>query len=161
MNQNSHESENEHEMESGIKTEVEAGTEAKAEVICLRPHHGLCLLNFRGKGYSDEFSRNMGRMQEYLTGNPKTMVRITEGADDLCARCPNRRGSACTSEHPPLFDGNVLAKTGFGYGQELTWEKFSQATRPLSLYQLEETCPDCQWLSLCKKIAADYLSSTT
>lgn len=124
----------------------------EAGMVHLRPHHGLCLLNFRGKGYSDDFSRNMAEMQEKLMSNPKTRVCITKGADDLCAQCPNRRGSACSSEHPPLFDANVLRETCFGYGQILTWEELSGATRPLSRNRLEETCPDCEWLSLCKEI---------
>lgn len=124
-------------------------------MVHLRPHHGLCLLNFRGKGYSDDFSRNMAGMQEKLEKNPGTLVCITKGADDLCARCPNRRGSACTSEHPPLFDANVLRMTGFHYGQILPWKAFSGATRPLVRCRLEETCPDCEWLSLCQEIVKD------
>ncbi len=127
----------------------------EAGMVHLRPHHGLCLLNFRGRGYSDDFSRNMTEMQGRLENRPETPVCITKGADDLCAKCPNRRGSACSSEHPPLFDANVLRETGFGYGQVLTWEEFSGATRPLSRYRLEETCPDCEWLSLCKEIVKD------
>ncbi len=123
--------------------------------VRLRPHHGLCLLNFRGKGYSDDFSRNMAGMQEKLEENPEMLVCITKGADDLCARCPNRRGNACTSEHPPLFDTNVLRMTGFHYGQILTWEAFSGATRPLVRCRLEETCPGCEWLSLCQEIVKD------
>ncbi len=121
--------------------------------IHLRPHHGICLLNFIGKGYSDDFSRNMARMQQLLTEKPDTPLILTKGADDLCARCPHRDGSDCTSLHPPLFDENVLRLTGLHYGQVLTWRAFSSLTSPLSLFRLEETCPDCEWLSLCKEIA--------
>ncbi len=122
--------------------------------IHLRPHHGICLLNFIGKGYSDDFSLNMSRMQQLLMEDPETRITITKGADDLCQRCPNRRGSACTSLHPPLFDENVLRLTGLSYGQNVTWGAFSALTSPLSLFHLEETCPNCEWLSLCKEIAA-------
>ena len=123
-------------------------------MIHLRPHHGVCLLNFRGKGYSDEFSRNMAAMQARLMADPETEICITRGADDLCAKCPNRRGEGCTSTHPPLFDENVLRLTGFQYGQRLTWRAFTDATCPISLHRLDEACPDCQWLALCKEIAA-------
>lgn len=128
-------------------------------MIHLRPHHGVCLLNFRGKGYSDGFSQNMAVMQTRLKAHPEEDICITKGADDLCAHCPNRRGSACTSEHPPLFDENVLRMTGLQYGQVLSWKEFSDATRPLSLDRLEETCPDCEWLTLCKEIAAERLKT--
>lgn len=126
-------------------------------MIHLRPHHGVCLLNFRGKGYSDGFSQNMAAMQTRLEAAPETEICITKGADDLCAQCPNRRGNACTSEHPPLFDENVLRMTGLSYGQVLRWQHFSDATRPLSLHRLDECCPDCEWLALCKEIAAERM----
>ena len=128
-------------------------------MVHLRPHHGVCLLNFRGKGYSDAFSQNMAAMQERLFAHPEEDICITKGADDLCAQCPNRRGAACTSEHPPIFDENVLRMTGLSYGQVLTWEDFSEATRPISLYQLEESCLDCEWLELCKSIAAERVQT--
>ncbi len=127
------------------------------EAIQLRPHHGLCLLNFRGAGYSDDFSRNMAAMQKRLQENPETAVRVTKGCDELCGRCPHREGSDCSSEHPPLFDGNVLKLTGIAYGQKLSWRELKERTTPLSLHHLEEACPDCQWLSLCRKIAAERL----
>ena len=123
-------------------------------MIHLRPHHGVCLLNFRGRGYSDEFSRNMAAMQARLMAEPETEICITRGADDLCAKCPNRRGEGCTSAHPPLFDENVLLLTGFQDGQRLTWRTFTDATCPISLHRLDEACPDCQWLALCKELAA-------
>lgn len=125
--------------------------------IHLRPHHGLCLLNFRGDGYSDEFSTNMAAMQKRLFENPQEMVTITKGADDLCSRCPNRRGSACRSEHPPLFDSNVLKAAGIRYGQTMTWQELSGRTDLLRREHLEEMCPDCEWLTLCRSIAFDTL----
>lgn len=126
-------------------------------MIHLRPHHGVCLLNFRGKGYSDAFSSNMTAMQTELMKHPESEICITQGADDLCAKCPNRRGTACTSQHPPCFDENVLRMTGLRYGQVLTWAAFSEATGPISLHRLEEACPGCEWLALCKEIAADRI----
>ena len=139
-------------------TESEAKLEMTQPVVHLRPHHGLCLLNFRGAGYSDGFSRNMAAMQKRVFDNQEITVCVTEGADELCQKCPNRRGKGCTSAHPALFDQNVLTRTGIQYGQEITWREFSAKTRPLVLYELEETCPDCQWLSLCKEIAADTIA---
>lgn len=143
--------------ETEEKTDGRGKKENEAEEISLRPHHGLCLLNFRGKGYSDDFSRNMTAMQELLLRHPETRIRIAEGADDLCARCPNRRGHACSSEHPPLFDANVLRMTGHEAGEVMIWQEFSSATEPLSLYHLDEACPDCEWLSLCHEIARERI----
>lgn len=126
-------------------------------MIHLRPHHGVCLLNYRGKGYSNDFSANMTRMRDLLMGHPDTRIRITRGPDDLCARCPNRRENECESPKPPIFDSNVLRQTGLFYDQILTWKEFSNRTCPLSLYHLEETCPNCEWLELCKRIAKEKI----
>ena len=35
-------------------------------MIRLRPHHGMCLAYFEGKGYSDDFTENMQHMLELL-----------------------------------------------------------------------------------------------
>ena len=125
------------------------------ETLFLRPHHGLCILNFRGHGYSDAFSVHMAETVQKLRDNPKTKIVLTTSCDELCSACPHREGDHCTSKKPPLFDGNVLRETGFSAGQELTWEAFSQKTDPLSLHALEKTCPGCEWLSLCQEIAKE------
>lgn len=122
--------------------------------VSLRPHHGLCLPNFRGNGYSDGFCANMTRMKEKLYKNPRISVRITEGADDLCEHCPNRRGSVCMSGRPAVFDRHVLEQTGISYGDVLTWEKFNSLTHPLIPARLDTICDGCQWLDLCRTISA-------
>ena len=114
------------------------------KVLFLRPHHGLCILNFRGHGYSDAFSVHMAETVQKLKENPQTKVVLTTCCDELCSVCPNREGEHCTSKKPPLFDANVLKETGFAAGQELD---------PLSRHALEKTCPGCEWLSLCREIA--------
>lgn len=44
----------------------------------LRPHHGLCLLNYRGHGYSDAFSVRMEETLRVLTEHPETLIIINE-----------------------------------------------------------------------------------
>lgn len=127
----------------------------RKEAISLRPHHGLCILNFRGHGYSDAFSVHMEEIVRELSDNPETKIVLTERCDELCSVCPNREGDRCTSEKPPLFDRNVLRETGFVKGQELTWKAFSKKTDPLSRHALERICPGCEWLSLCREIAGE------
>ena len=56
------------------------------EAYPIRPHHGLCLAFFRGKGYSEEFVENMTRMQKALEAN--AAVCLTEKTDGICAACP-------------------------------------------------------------------------
>ena len=53
----------------------------------IRPHHGLCSLFFEGKGYSGGFVRHMADVLAQLGQNP--VIRLAEGADELCGCCPN------------------------------------------------------------------------
>ncbi len=55
----------------------------------IRPHHLLCLQFFEGKGYSDDFVRQMAEIHRTLNKeNPQ--INIVEGVDDICKKCPNR-----------------------------------------------------------------------
>ncbi|HEZ7990826.1 MAG TPA: hypothetical protein RWO66_07705 [Ruminococcus sp.] len=51
----------------------------KSEIF-LRPHHGLCIGFFEGKGYSDEFTANMSAVIEKLQ-NTDPHVTLTCGFD--------------------------------------------------------------------------------
>lgn len=128
-------------------------------VLHLRPHHGMCILNYRGHGYSDAFSVHMTETVQHLHEHPETEIVIADHCDDLCAYCPHREGNGCSSPHPALFDANVLRETGLAAGQHLTWREFSSRTNVYTLYHLDEMCPDCNWLPLCKEIARDRIAA--
>lgn len=97
----------------------------------------------------------MCQMVQTLTENPGTEICIADSCDELCAYCPHRKGETCTSSKPAVYDQNVLQATGLAAGDRVTWAEFSKRTTPLSLYQLDEICPNCNWLSLCKEIARE------
>ena len=48
----------------------------------LRPHHALCVRFFEGKGYSEDFTKNMYSVIEKLNNDP--VIKIVFGYDDLC-----------------------------------------------------------------------------
>lgn len=127
---------------------------AAAIHFLLRPHHLLCLQNYRGEGYSESFTGGMNMMVSQLRGNPLTMIRITEGADMLCRNCPNRRRSECSSCRPALFDRNVRNVFGIRYGDIVSWKEVLEKTAPLTAGRIEELCPGCQWKNICLEIAA-------
>lgn len=114
--------------------------------VCLRPHHGLCLGFFEGRGYSDSFSRHMAAV---LNGLQKdTVVRLKEGADDVCAGCPNL-DTGCPGA--ARYDESVLAFCRLQAGQELTWEALQKtvAEKIIRAGKLEEVCGNCQWNGIC------------
>ena len=52
-------------------------------VLHLRPHHLLCLQTFTGRGYSEEFVRHMTLVKRQLTRDPRTLIELVSGVDDL------------------------------------------------------------------------------
>ena len=63
--------------------------------ILLRPHHGMCLAYFVGKGYSEGFSSHMGKILNLLEHN--VPVKLVVRTDAICAACPNHQDQVCTS----------------------------------------------------------------
>ena len=57
----------------------------KQNSICLRPHHGMCLAYFEGRGYSRGFSVHMGKILELLEKD--AYVKLTVGGDEICSAC--------------------------------------------------------------------------
>ena len=56
-------------------------------MIRLRPHHGMCLAYFEGKGYSDDFTVNMQNMLDLFEKG--TDVELVAAGDEICKVCPN------------------------------------------------------------------------
>lgn len=118
-------------------------------LIRLRPHHLLCVQNFRGHGYNEAFTRKMQSVVTALRDCPDRQVLITEGADDLCAACPHCRKGECESQNPGKFDALTAALAGLAPGDLLACRDFPPVTPDL----LEACCPGCEWGDLCREIA--------
>lgn len=118
-------------------------------VYRIRAHHGMCLLFFRGEGYSGEFVENMARRKAALAENPG--IILTVGADDICAACPNRATEAC-AEKAARYDREVLRRCGLSPGERMPYREFSRRVIESILHPnlREEICGDCQWSGLCR-----------
>lgn len=116
----------------------------------LRPHHGMCMAYFVGRGYSDGFSAHMAALLEALV--PGSPVRLTVGTDAVCAACPNNRGGLC--DKPELvagYDRAVLELCGLREGEELPFGEFTALVqaRVLAPGLRRGICGDCQWDGIC------------
>lgn len=117
----------------------------------IRPHHGLCLAFFRGKGYSGAFVENMARMKAALEENPR--ICLAEGTDEICAACPNNLDGRCESEEKVTrYDREVLRRCGLTVGEVLPYRDFEALVvrHILNAGQRAEICGDCQWDALCR-----------
>lgn len=116
----------------------------------IRPHHGLCLAFFGGKGYSAEFVENMTWVKAALEENP--LIRLTGEADVICAACPNNRSGRCeTPEKVARYDREVLSCCGLAQGDVIPFRELQNRVRHRILLagQREAVCGDCQWTKLC------------
>ncbi len=125
---------------------------ATEEHVTLRAHHLLCLLGFRGLGYSPEFTRNMTRIAARLRADPATRIRLRARPDDICAACPHLDGG-CRQEGPESEsrarrrDRAVLSGLGLRSGEETTWaEALLSLARVFSAGDIVRVCAPCPWL---------------
>lgn len=120
-------------------------------MIDLRPHHGMCLFFFQGKGYSDAFTENMTKIKRALDANP--LVRLTNEADAICSACPNNQNEICISlEKVNRYDSSVLELCSLEAGSVLSFQDLQQRIRRniLEAGKRPQICGDCQWNELCR-----------
>lgn len=123
-------------------------------MIKLRPHHLLCTQAYEGKGYSDDFTKNMTLITNRLRSEKNIAVQIVFWTDDICAKCPNMAGENCcvSDEKVQTFDTKVCAYFGIEEKiyiyQEITGQIHSKMTAEI----MDDICGVCAWyaVSACK-----------
>jgi hypothetical protein len=119
--------------------------------ILLRPHHGLCIRFFKGKGYSDEFTAHMRETIEILR-REETKLILTDREDAICASCPNFTANGCNSrEKVETYDRRVLELTGLKPGNKMTFSYLQQqiGAHIIESGQMKNVCRDCGWADIC------------
>lgn len=121
-------------------------------MIKLRPHHGLCIRHFEGKGYSEEFVKNMTLLIASLTD--ETEVSLVIKKDDICKACPNWNNHQCDSQERVVrFDHQVLQYIGCRDGEMMTYGDFQALIEKHIINQdrFDLVCGDCEWGTICHK----------
>lgn len=104
------------------------------DTVRLRPHHLLCVQEFEGLGYSDDFVENMERVVDAALGDAG--VEVVEGEDDVCAACDEK----CDESDVSRRDSAVL---------EVLPEPTLEAARDLPVDAVREICSGCSWFEVC------------
>ena len=113
-----------------------------------RPHHFLCALGFKGKGYSPSFVRNFASIVKVLRGDDahKALLTVTLATDDICAPCPHKRGSLCASQDKIVFlDAQHTQAVGWQEGETLSWGEARTRLKTLTPEIFEKICHTCSW----------------
>ncbi len=122
----------------------------------LRAHHLLCLPNFIGEGYDDAFTANMAAQKRRLAEEGR--FTLTEGADDICAACPNRRGGTCVSqEKVSRYDAAVCRLLGLVPNCRFDAAALEARVRAeiFEQHRLRAVCGDCEWYPLCARLTGE------
>jgi uncharacterized protein len=114
----------------------------------LRGHHLFCLLGYRGMGYSEEYVENMTHLHQTLRNNPKTLIELVKGTDQLCAKYPNSGKYHCQDDNIYVRDAAILEKMGLKIGQILKWEDIESCIRKFVVpADIQIVCETCSWRS--------------
>lgn len=121
-------------------------------MIHLRPHHGLCIRYFEGKGYSDSFVKNMTSLIEQL--NSDTEIMLVCEKDEVCKCCPNHENKQCNFQDKVLrYDRSVLEAIGGREYDRMTYGQFHSRIQEqiMNENRFFQICGDCEWSELCHR----------
>jgi hypothetical protein len=115
----------------------------------------LCLLGFRGSGYSPSFVEAMATIQAGFREDPEQRVLLVDAPDPICQACPNLADAGCTlggpdhEAHMRAHDREVLSRLGLRAGQAQTWrELLGRIAGRIQGSDLDAICTTCPWLPL-------------
>jgi hypothetical protein len=121
----------------------------------IRGHHLLCILGFRGLGYSDAFVTQMGRIVRRVRREPRSRLVLLDSADSICAACPHlSAGGLCrnrkASARIRAKDRAILRRLGLKPGTSLcassAYERVRRKITPALL--TGKLCVRCRWRGL-------------
>ena len=125
-----------------------------AHPLRIRAHHLLCILGFRGLGYSQEFIVRMGKVVEELSSNSTIPITIIAECDVICTSCPHHKGNKCLKKVDSEWkvenrDLEVLQRLGFEVGAQMpAGEAWTRIRGKLTVKDVAEICQGCEWLEL-------------
>jgi hypothetical protein len=138
--------------------------------VRLRGHHFLCMLTYRGYGYTPAFVANMSRVVAAIkAGAP---VELTEGPDDICngftSACREISDHDCSLASTMDMDRTAITSVARllpelgdkGAAIILTAERAEALRAAFASGAIRQACADCSWADFCTAIASDGFSGT-
>ncbi|MGN0696045.1 MAG: DUF1284 domain-containing protein [Oscillospiraceae bacterium] len=117
----------------------------------LRPHHGMCIAFFRGKGYDEDFTENMTDIIGMLN-REDPYITLTVSEDIICGKCPHNNEHCCDScDKVSSYDNRALTLCGLSEGDTLPYSEFAGLVQDniLSAGKRSHICGDCCWNGIC------------
>lgn len=132
--------------------------------VRLRGHHLLCLLTYKGEGYSSAFIANFDALIERLKKGET--IELLEGPDEICAVLINEDPCAHCLETRvlerdskalhALEQAQLIDKKPF----TVTKEWLAQMRAAFLTGNIREACETCEWQDLCNTVVANDFVDT-
>lgn len=118
------------------------------------------MLTFIGEGYTAAFTENYRKIAKRLSAGET--IQIVEGPDDICQPLLGTENAHCHNRSVVQRDNAALEAVGRLLGKQLT---VGDALKPdhaflshlrlaFSHNSIRKACSECEWSSLCDRIAA-------
>jgi len=118
------------------------------KIIELRAHHFMCIPDYRGLNYSEESKNSWDIITQQLKEDPETLIKIVDGPDMLCTKCPHspEAANSCKNDFVLLLDNKVKELLGFKTNDIYSYKEISEKLMDLMDPQKHaQMCGDCMW----------------
>lgn len=117
-----------------------------------RGHHLVCLHFFEGKGYSEEFVRNLKDLMGRARKGEE--IEVVQGADDVCRSCPHLVENQCMHEDGTdaeirKLDNIAIDYLGVAVGKRVLWREIENKVSSASKEWFSVFCTGCYWEKVC------------
>jgi len=115
-------------------------------LLTIRAHHLLCVLGFRGYGYSEDFIEHLTKISKEVK-KKSTVIKIISQKDDVCKYCPNSATKCKDDIEPKSIDELVLSKLKIESGSILkSGAIYTKLRKNIDVSDLDIICFSCPWL---------------
>ena len=115
----------------------------------------LCMLGFRGLGYSKVFVSNITKIVDCVMHKPETMLELAASCDAICSACPHQSDGICKKSEKSAADIEskdlaILAYLGYTASTRITagdvYTRIASLLNPNDIG--ERFCLRCGWREL-------------
>jgi hypothetical protein len=136
-----------------------------AETIKFRPHHFMCTLGFRGKGYSLDFVRNYKKIVQQLNYDEEIQIEVVPFMDSICSACPNKIDEIVCKAQDKISKLDVAHASALSLkeGDVFTWKQAKEHIKThMSVEKFHIACQGCSWkeYGVCQQSLEDLMSQT-
>jgi uncharacterized protein len=150
------------------KAEPHQGSHEQPMPVRLRGHHFLCMLTYKGLGYSKPFTLNMDKVIAHIASGAE--LSLIEGPDDICSglteACRLASGHDCADPETLMMDdlARVAVESILGrdvrHATAISSLELTLLRRNFASGAARRACTRCSWFDLCTTIAANDFAET-